>query len=325
MSTPSGETAMNFFKRSQKNVHSVDLPVRRCLLQSDITLGSYLIENTARGPDLIEELQTRLPAVMIIPVNPRGTKAARLRQFASIIRAKRISISPIPAVEEAIGEIVMYPNSSYDDHVDTMTNFLSKAPSLKASDLTRFPDRGAVGGTALASRPAGGRPQVDGIASVRAHSILDRPSPLPTFEWASGTPAKKGRTVTPAPRQLGAHLRGYRRKKGAHYIGFAWDQCRPGITGCGRFCQNSLPLPSASVGAVVEVQKEPCGHSANNLQIGGLGLFVVASDVHALIRERLGSFCNFPCFPGRQGFSAIKVCFCAKRLFNSADNHPRCG
>ena len=27
-----------------------------------------LIENTARGPDLIEELQTRLPAVMIIPV-----------------------------------------------------------------------------------------------------------------------------------------------------------------------------------------------------------------------------------------------------------------
>ncbi len=150
-----------------------------------------LIENTARGPDLIEELQTRLPAVMIIPVNPRGTKAARLRQFASIIRAKRISISPIPAVEEAIGEIVMYPNSSYDDHVDTMTNFLSKAPSLKASDLTRFPDRGAVGGTALASRPAGGRPQVDGIASVRAHSILDRPSPLPDFSNGRVEPQPK--------------------------------------------------------------------------------------------------------------------------------------
>jgi predicted phage terminase large subunit-like protein len=149
-----------------------------------------LVENTARGPDLIEELQTRLPAVMIIPVNPRGAKAARLRQFASIIRAMRISISQIPSVEEAIDEIVTYPNSSYDDHVDTMTNFLSEAPNLKPIDLTRFLDRGPVGGTALASRPAGGRPQVDGIASVRAHSILHRPS-LPDFSNGRGEPQPK--------------------------------------------------------------------------------------------------------------------------------------
>jgi phage terminase large subunit-like protein len=68
-----------------------------------------IIENTARGPDLIEELKTKI-SMPIIPVNPRGTKADRLRKFASIIRAKRIRIRPVAAVEDAIDEIVAYPN-----------------------------------------------------------------------------------------------------------------------------------------------------------------------------------------------------------------------
>src|ERR1700730_12866633 len=95
-----------------------------------------IIENTARGPDLIENLRDEM-LIPIRPVNPRGLKADRLRKCAPIIRAKRIRIRSRLAVEEAIDEIVAYPNSPYDDHVDALTNFLSEAPNLGAEARAR--------------------------------------------------------------------------------------------------------------------------------------------------------------------------------------------
>src|SRR6185295_58903 len=43
-----------------------------------------IVENTARGPDLIEKLRRDM-SIPVTPVNPRGTKADRLRACAPII------------------------------------------------------------------------------------------------------------------------------------------------------------------------------------------------------------------------------------------------
>ncbi len=91
-----------------------------------------IVENTARGPDLIDELQCDIQ-VPIRPVNPRGNKAARLRECMPIIRAKRVHVRKNQAeVEAAVDEILAYPNCAYDDHVDALTNFLGEAATFTA-------------------------------------------------------------------------------------------------------------------------------------------------------------------------------------------------
>jgi predicted phage terminase large subunit-like protein len=138
-----------------------------------------IVENTARGPDLIEKLRGDM-SIPIRPVNPQGSKAYRLRQCAPIIRAKRIRIWLRPAVEEAIDEIVAYPNSPYDDHVDALTNFLLETPNLGA--LVRARSSGARRepcGLALASRPVSQFP-IRGGGRAGGSSIFV-PGPLPDF------------------------------------------------------------------------------------------------------------------------------------------------
>jgi predicted phage terminase large subunit-like protein len=139
-----------------------------------------IVENTARGPDLIDKLRREM-SIPIRPVKPRGSKGDRLRKCAPIIRAKRIRIRQRLAVEEAIDEIVAYPNSPYDDHVDALTNFLSEAPNLDAGDRTRSSvARPEHAGLASASRPAVGQFPISGAAIARGRSIFG-PAPLPDF------------------------------------------------------------------------------------------------------------------------------------------------
>jgi predicted phage terminase large subunit-like protein len=94
--------------------------------------SSLVIENTARGPDIIDNLQSRVSA-QIIAVNPRGTKEDRFRKVVPLIRAKRIYIRPRQAVEQAVSQILAYPNCPYDDDVDALTNFLSEIENIRPS------------------------------------------------------------------------------------------------------------------------------------------------------------------------------------------------
>jgi predicted phage terminase large subunit-like protein len=91
-----------------------------------------VIENTARGPDIIDELRGKISA-QIIAVNPRGTKEDRFRKVVPLIREKRIDIRPSPAVERAVSQILIYPDCAYDDDVDTLTNFLSEIENIRPS------------------------------------------------------------------------------------------------------------------------------------------------------------------------------------------------
>jgi predicted phage terminase large subunit-like protein len=91
-----------------------------------------VIENTARGPDIIDDLRSKISA-QIIAVNPRGTKEDRLRKVVPLIREKLIYIRPRRAVEQAVSQILAYPNCSYDDDVDALTNFLSEIENIRPS------------------------------------------------------------------------------------------------------------------------------------------------------------------------------------------------
>jgi predicted phage terminase large subunit-like protein len=145
-----------------------------------------IIENTARGPDLIEHLEKKI-GVPIVPVNPRGTKADRLRECASIIQAKKIRIRQLLAVEEAIDEVIAFPNSPTDDHVDAMTNFLLEEPKLWVKNQASSPGHG---GAASGTRRTDHRP-ADGIAIARGRSIYDSTARLPDFSNGRAEPQRR--------------------------------------------------------------------------------------------------------------------------------------
>jgi predicted phage terminase large subunit-like protein len=141
-----------------------------------------LIENTARGPDLIDELRHDI-AVKITPVNPRGTKAARLRECIPIIRTKRVRMKRNCAeVDAAIDEILRYPNSAYDDHVDAMTNFLLEAVKFTAERFVNAPRVQSPEAALVTSRTARAlpSPSTRDMAMTRGRSIFGA-APLPDF------------------------------------------------------------------------------------------------------------------------------------------------
>jgi hypothetical protein len=117
----------------------------------------------------------------IIPVNPRGSKAKRLHKFLPLILKKRIRIRQNLAVEQAIEEIVAFPNAYYDDNVDALTNFLSEAPDLNSITPVRSSNRNSYpAAVSLGSRPRALRFPIDGVGFARGRSLLG-PAPLPDF------------------------------------------------------------------------------------------------------------------------------------------------
>ena len=85
--------------------------------------STVLIENTARGPDLIEHLRQERTRAQIVPINPRSSKLERLQACSNIIQAKQVWVKEGQA-EDAIDQVVAFPHCPNDDHVDAMTNFL---------------------------------------------------------------------------------------------------------------------------------------------------------------------------------------------------------
>lgn len=140
-----------------------------------------IIENTARGSDLIEELR-REGIIKVIAVNPRGTKSSRLRQCIPVIREKRICVQRNrPEAEAAIDEVLAYPNGAYNDHVDALTNFVVAAGDFTADTFVNAPrPQCSTPAMATSHTAASVRPSVQGIAVRRPPSMFG-PQPLPDF------------------------------------------------------------------------------------------------------------------------------------------------
>jgi predicted phage terminase large subunit-like protein len=84
-----------------------------------------LIEDKANGPAVIQSLQGRIAG--LIPVDPSGTKEARAHAVSPQIEAGNVYLphpSIAPWVADLLAECAAFPNGTYADQVDTLTQAL---------------------------------------------------------------------------------------------------------------------------------------------------------------------------------------------------------
>jgi predicted phage terminase large subunit-like protein len=108
--------------------------------------GAYaiLIENTANGPALISQLKRKLKGrCLIVPITPRGSKAARLNRHIDKIRQGRVQLAA-DLWAEFTDEIVAFPYGKHDDQVDAFSQMpdfvdqhgaLAKPPHSMTTDI----------------------------------------------------------------------------------------------------------------------------------------------------------------------------------------------
>lgn len=86
-----------------------------------------LVEDKANGPAVIAMLRKEIRG--IIPVNPKGTKIARVSAVTPLIEAGNVYLpdpSICPWINEFIEECASFPNGAHDDQVDAMSQALSR-------------------------------------------------------------------------------------------------------------------------------------------------------------------------------------------------------
>lgn len=85
------------------------------------------IEDKANGPGIMDLLKSKVPG--IVEVNPSGSKEERLEAVTYLFEGGNVHVPDSvaePWVKEYIDELVTFPNSDYDDQVDTTTQALEK-------------------------------------------------------------------------------------------------------------------------------------------------------------------------------------------------------
>jgi predicted phage terminase large subunit-like protein len=89
--------------------------------------AAKLVEDKANGPAVIQTLRDDIPG--LIAVNPKGDKVARAHAVTPDVEAGNVYL-PHPAiaswVENFMTECSTFPNSTYKDQVDSMTQGLSR-------------------------------------------------------------------------------------------------------------------------------------------------------------------------------------------------------
>jgi predicted phage terminase large subunit-like protein len=86
-----------------------------------------LVEDKANGPAVIAMLRHKIGG--IIPINPKGSKQARVSAVTPLIEAGNVYLpSPMlcPWIEDFIDECASFPNGAHDDQVDAMTQALQR-------------------------------------------------------------------------------------------------------------------------------------------------------------------------------------------------------
>lgn len=99
----------------------------RSICQKWPQIRAKLIEDKANGPAVINSLQSTIAG--IVPVEPDGSKEARAHAVSPQVEAGNVYL-PIPErapwIDDFINECAEFPNSTYADQVDAMTQALSR-------------------------------------------------------------------------------------------------------------------------------------------------------------------------------------------------------
>lgn len=83
-----------------------------------------LVEDKANGPAVISTLKDRVPGVLAVQV--QGSKEARLHSVSPIIESGNVYVPDEPWADELIEELVTFPNSAFNDQVDSLSQALSR-------------------------------------------------------------------------------------------------------------------------------------------------------------------------------------------------------
>lgn len=102
-----------------------------------------LIEEKANGPAIISALRREISG--IVPVNPQGSKEARLKAVAPDIEAGNVYIpdpSIAPWIHDYVEELAAFPSGANDDQVDATSQALDRL-NLRPTRTTSYSGRGA--------------------------------------------------------------------------------------------------------------------------------------------------------------------------------------
>ena len=102
-----------------------------------------LIEEKANGPAIISALRREISG--IVPVNPQGSKEARLHAVAPDIEAGNVYIpdpSIAPWIHDYVEELAAFPNAPNDDQVDATSQALERL-NLRTIRQTNYSGKGA--------------------------------------------------------------------------------------------------------------------------------------------------------------------------------------
>jgi predicted phage terminase large subunit-like protein len=127
--TPSGYYLTDLFR---ERLEFPELKRKAAMLFEAHKVNEVLIEDKASGQSLIQELknETRLP---IKPIKIDADKIARVHAVTPLIEAGKVYL-PLnaPWVKDFVNECEDFPDSEFDDVVDSVSQFLNYAVSREA-------------------------------------------------------------------------------------------------------------------------------------------------------------------------------------------------
>lgn len=97
-----------------------------------------LVEDKANGPAIMSELKNTIPGM--IAINPRGSKESRAIAVSPQVEAGNVWLPKhAPWLDDFLLEVCSFPNSKYNDQIDTMTQALERLHDIHTKYATVIP------------------------------------------------------------------------------------------------------------------------------------------------------------------------------------------
>lgn len=110
-----------------------------------------LVENTANGPEIVDELRRSVPGILAVPV--KGDKSQRLHRCAADFEAGQVLLPGRPALDgsgpdpccaawvlETVHELAAFPFGSHDDRVDALSLILNRLRGMREQEEAPPPE-----------------------------------------------------------------------------------------------------------------------------------------------------------------------------------------